>query len=358
MRICYVAHSGDHFVPAYVDYFCAAGHEVHLVSLYHADLPNAVNHHPINDPDFDPMKASWAYFWALPKVRRTIRRIRPDIVHAHYVPSNGMMAASAGVHPLVITAHGSDVHYALKHPIKRRAILYALRRADLVNAVSRGLEDKILSLGVPPSRILRLTLGIDTGQFVGLRSERRPGPVRIICTRKMGPVYQCEAIVRATAVLVARGLEFELTFAAGGPEEAELREQVRHLGLDGYVTFLGGYRLSELPPMLADADIYVSASLSDGTSLSLLEAMASGAFPVVSDIPANREWLTGHGDGLLFDPPNHEQLADCLARAIGNDQLRHTAVEANRRRVLAEGDRQANMRTLASHYERLTAKIG
>ena len=75
----------------------------------------------------------------------------------------------------------------------------------------------------------------------------------------------------------------------------------------------------DLPDMLAKADIYVSASRSDGTSLSLLEAMAAGAFPVVSDIPANREWLTGQGDGLLFDVDGDKMLADCLEKAIRDE---------------------------------------
>ena len=78
-------------------------------------------------------------------------------------------------------------------------------------------------------------------------------------------------------------------------------------------------------------------------------------FPVVSDIPANREWLTGSGDGLLFDPDNAEQLADCLTRAIRDAELRQRVVEPNRQLALARGDRETNMARLAQHYERLVA---
>jgi len=352
VRICYVAHSDAHFTPPYVDYFAAAGHEVHLVSLSQKNLSNAINHHP-RKGDFDAMKASWAYVWAIPKVRRVVRRIKPDIVHAHYLPSNGMMAAMAGVHPLIVTAHGSDVHYCIHHVIKRHAILLALRRADLVNAVSRDLERKILSLGLPAEKVFCLTLGIDTKRFICERGRRRPGPTRIICTRRMGPVYQCGLIVEAAADLAERGVDFELTFGATGPEEPRLRQEVERRGLQDCVTFLGGYALDSLPALLADSDICVSASRSDGTSLSLLEAMAAGAFPVVSDIVANREWLTGDGDSLLFDVDSREQLARCLELAITDSRLRQSAVEINRQRVLREGDRETNMKTLALHYERL-----
>jgi len=104
------------------------------------------------------------------------------------------------------------------------------------------------------------------------------------------------------------------------------------------VTFLDGYTQEQLPRILSEADIYVSATSFDGTSISLLEAMASGAFPVVSDIAGNREWLTGRGDSLLFDPNKTLQLTRCLELAILNKSLREKAVDINRQRVITYGD--------------------
>jgi L-malate glycosyltransferase len=352
MRICYVSHSTAHFTAPYVDWFAGRGHEVHLVSLCRQDLENAINHHPWKG-EFEPMGASWAYLWAIPGVRRAIRRIAPDIVHAHYVSSNGMMAAAAGVHPLVITAHGSDIHLALSHPVRRRAVRYALKRADLVNPVSRDLERKIAGLGLRRDRIFRSTLGIETKRFLSSKGPRRPGPCRIICTRWLLPVYQCDLIIRAAGLLAREGVEFELVFAASGSRQPDLVREVERLGLNDRVRFLGGFQPSDLPSLLADADIYVSASSTDGTSISLLEALAAGAFPVVTDIVANREWIDGNVDGLLFDVRSERGLAACLERAITDDALRAGAVEINRERVLAEGDRDVNMTRLAACYERL-----
>jgi glycosyltransferase involved in cell wall biosynthesis len=354
MRICYVSHSDAHFIVPYVDYFSRRGDEVHLISLHQDDLPGAIMHHPVRG-QFDPMKDKFTYFWAQFPVRKTIRRIAADVVHAHYLTSNAFMAAMAGCRPLVVSARGSDVHQSVDHRVRRRIIRYTMNRADLVNPVSRDLERKILALGIPASKIVRLTQGIHSDRFTCDRGDRRPGPVRILCTRKLFPIYQADRIIRAAGILTRRGLDFELTFAATGPKEPELREQVRAAGLDDHVRFLGGFRNADLPPILADADIYVSASLWDGTSPALLEAMASGAFPVVSDITANREWLTGEGDGLFFDPASDDELAAALARAIGDDALRRRAIDVNRKRVRDEGDTDTNLARLAEHYERLTA---
>ncbi len=349
MRICYISHSNSHFTRPYVDYFSRQGHDVHLVSLYGANLPNAVNHHPLAKP-FDPEVQKLSYLWALPKVRTIVKSLRPCIVHAHYVSSNGCLAAFSDVHPFVVSARGSDLHDAW-NPIRRAATRYALARADLVNPVSRCFERKLLSLGVPTEKMLTLTQGVDTARFGTNRSCRSPGPVRLLCTRSLSAHYNCFRIVRALSILKGRSVPFHFTFAAGGPEEAFLRREVARRGLTENVTFLGGYGQDELPPMLGQADVYVSATAFDGASISLLEAMASGLFPVVSDIPGNREWLTGHGDSLLFDPADERQLANCLSSAIQDNGLRQRAIQVNRQQVKLRGEREKNLAVLSESYQ-------
>ncbi len=352
MRICYVAHANSHFTIPYVDYFASRGHEVHLVSFHPGDLPNAIMHHPAGRA-FDPEKHKWPYLLNAGKAIRMIREVKPDILHAHYVSSNGLLAVASGVHPLVLSARGDDVLIATRNYFRRRLISTILQRADLVNPVSAQLEERVLSLGVRRDRILRLTQGVTGGDFLVDRGQRRPGPIRMICTRRLAPEYQCDRIVGALSRLAGQATAWEFLFAATGPMEGALRQQVGEANLTGAVRFLGGFAQPDLPQLLGDADIYVSASVSDGTSPALLEAMASGAFPVVSDIPANREWLSGQGDGLLFDRTSARQLARHLTRAMEDEPLRRMAVAINRKRVAERGDRETNMGILATAYERL-----
>ena len=352
MRICFVSHSNAHFTRPYVDYFANAGCEVHLISAPRDDLPNAINHHPL-DREFNPRKERLSYFWMHRSVRRMIREIDPDVLHAHYLSSNGLMAALTGFHPLVVTAHGSDVFDYSRSRLRRTLIRFVMRRADLVNPVSRELEQSIRDLGVPQNKIFRATFGIDIDRFETQRPAQRSGPVRLICTRNLRPVYQNDRIIPALAMLRDRDVEFEFTFAADGECENDLRSAIKQAGLDRQVRFLGGFTQDELPALLAGAEVYVSASAWDGTSICLLEAMASGLFPVVSAISSNSAWLDGARDALFFDPLHAEQLADCLQRAIEDTALRQGAVAALRDRVRAEGDRNTNMRQLFAHYKRL-----
>jgi glycosyltransferase involved in cell wall biosynthesis len=188
-----------------------------------------------------------------------------------------------------------------------------------------------------------------------LPREEPSNVARLLCTRKIAPVYDCTAIVDALRLLQQRGVPFSFRFAAGGPDEPALRECVTSAGLEEKVTFNGGYTQKELPELLRAHDIYVSASRWDGTSLSLLEAMAAGIYPVVSDIIANRAWLTEEGEAEFFEVGNARQLADGLERAIKNPARRKAAAETLGRRVREEGDRVTNMQRLADAYERLLA---
>jgi L-malate glycosyltransferase len=352
MRICYVAHSNSHFTRPYVDYFNARGHEVHLVSFHPRDLPGAIMHHPASSA-FDPEADKIHYLWRARKTAGMIRKIRPDIVHAHYVTSNGLVAALSGSHPFVVSARGTDVHGSINSWIRRELIKYVMKRADLVNAVSGEIERLVLSLGIPGERILRLTQGVVPASFRCDRSVRRAGPVRMICTRPLAQVYQPDLLLAALQALAASGRVFEFTFGAAGPMERGMRREVERTELSHVIRFLGGFEQNMLPALLAGTDIYVSASRTDGSSPALLEAMSSGAFPVVSDIPANREWITGRGDGLLFDPHDAGDCVKQLTWAMEDETLRRAAIDVNRKRVHERGDRDVNMGVLAAAYEGL-----
>jgi L-malate glycosyltransferase len=357
MRICYIVHSQSHFAAPYVDYFAARGHDIHVISFTRDPLPHAVNHHPLPH-DCDPTRSPLFYVRAIPQVRRLVRAIAPDLVHAHFLTSNGMVATASGFHPLVVSARGSDVHNSLGHPARRALIRFVLQRADLVNPVSAELAEKVAALGVATEKTLCLSQGIDAGRFAVPRPARAGGVVRLICTRKLHRPYQPAVIVAALTRLAAAGVDFSMTFAAGGRDLEALRRDVVARGLGDRVSFLGGYAPADLPALMAAADVYVSASLWDGTSPALLEAMAAGVYPVVTDCPANREWLRGDHEGLLFARDDAAALATALARAVREPALWHAARERNRAAVRQRADRDTNMAVLAGHYDRLVAAAG
>jgi glycosyltransferase involved in cell wall biosynthesis len=112
---------------------------------------------------------------------------------------------------------------------------------------------------------------------------------------------------------------------------------------------------AELPALLGSASAYVSTSRSDSTSISLLEAMASGATPVVSDIPGNREWIEEGEGGRFFPVGDAPALAKALNLVLGDEAFRRSARAVNRSRVERDGDWAANVRRIEDRYARLVS---
>jgi len=124
----------------------------------------------------------------------------------------------------------------------------------------------------------------------------------------------------------------------------------------GRFAFVGRLESDALTALVARAEIYLSASRSDSTSLSLLEAMAAGALPVVSDLEGNREWVA-EGDGArLFPVGDAPALAVALDRALGDPAWMTAARRRNREVVTARGDRELNLARIESLFEQLAAR--
>src|SRR5262249_52443611 len=151
-------------------------------------------------------------------------------------------------------------------------------------ASSPQLAEELTALGVPANKFRIIPVGTDSMQFSPRLGPRPPGPPRIICTRKLDPLYDNFTILRALARRKADGLAFQARFVGGGGLEQQTRSAARDLGLDSCVEFVGNVAHEAVPDHLRWADVYVSASVADGAPSSLFEAMASGVFPVVSDI--------------------------------------------------------------------------
>lgn len=354
LRIAFLSGGGFVHIGPYLDYFRDRGHEVILVAYDRLAKDYGVQTFDVSRGASGKNGLSkWKYLLAGISLRRLIRRIKPDILNGHYVTSAGTICRLAGFRPFVLTAHGSDLVVAARSPLWRRVVSSALKRAALVNTVSEPLRDIARSMGVADANILVSTLGVDTSVFRYEPAVELRSPPRLLCTRTLGEVYDPLTILRGCEVLRDRGVACTLTFAAGGPLIDGLRKKTAEAGLADRVRFLGGFDNRSLPDMLREHDIYVSASLWDGTSISLLEAMASGLVPVVSRIESNQAWLADGVSAMMFDRGDAARMAEAVERAIADGAWRRSAVQANRDTVVRRADRHTNMAALEAAFFRI-----
>jgi glycosyltransferase involved in cell wall biosynthesis len=331
------------------------GAECHVLTRRPAVVPGAAAVHAIR-PGGDA--AGW--FLALPEVRRWAARIAPDLVHGHYVSSNGLWAAACGRHPVVLTAWGTDLLVTPRRSRLMHAITgWTLRRADLLTGDSRDLIEAMDGYGAAAPRE-ELLWGVDTAHFdlppAGVREEG--GTLELLSLRSWEPNYRIDVILQALALLRRRdpAAPVRLALLGGGSLEGALREQAHALGLQDVVRFVGRQNDAGMLQWLQRCHVSLSVPESDATSVSVLESMACGLALVASDLPANRQWITPQG-GRLVAAGDAAALAEAIEklRALPRGALdamgRH-----NRGVVLQRAARKDHMDRMYALYLQLLGR--
>jgi glycosyltransferase involved in cell wall biosynthesis len=335
----------------WVEHFRGRGHEVGLWSLEPG--PQALAGHALPRA---PLPGWLRYPLALPALARALAAFDPDLVDAHFVPNYGLLGALAGRRPLAVTAWGSDLlTVGPRDALRRRRARFVMRRADAVLVDSENLGAAARQLGAPPERLHVIPWGVDRARF-------RPAPIRepglLVSARMHEPIYDLPALLAGVKPVLERRPEARLVIAGDGSLRASLERRARETLPAGRFEFLGRLEAAALAALLGRAELYLSASLSDSTSVSLLEAMACGAVPVVSDIDGNREWV-GEGDGArMFPPRDAAGVTRALERALGDPAWRDAARARNQRVIAERGDWGANLGRIEVLFERLVAVAG
>src|SRR5690349_3648575 len=246
----------------WAEHFRGRGHDVGVWSL-EAPPPGFAAH----ALPAAPVPGFLRYPLALPALRRDLARFAPDLVDAHYVPNYGVLGALSGRRPLVVTAWGSDLlTTGRRDPLQRARARYVLSRADAVLTDAEHLGTAARELGATPARVHVVPWGVDPARF-------RPGarePGLVLSTRMHEDVYDLGVIVEAAARVLAARADARLVIAGDGSRRASLERLAARRLPAGRFAFVGRLEPDALAAWLGRADVYVSASRTDSTSLSLL----------------------------------------------------------------------------------------
>jgi L-malate glycosyltransferase len=254
-----------------------------------------------------------------------------DICLTLYGGAFGAAALLSGFRPYAVFWVGSDIR--LVTGAKRFISSLVARFAALNLANGAALAEYGETL-FAPTKMVTFYHGIDCDRFtIGDAAASRDG-VSLICTRSFEPVYDNATVLEAFVGVRRVVPKAHAIFAAGGSLKTAVEKRWRALAAgddESAVRFIGGAPNATLVELLKISDIYVSMSLSDGTSTSMLEAFAAELYPIMSDIPANREWIDTHGCmGALVPVGDVKALENAIVDAMTNPDKR---VEATRRNL-------------------------
>lgn len=261
-----------------------------------------------------------------------------DILHAQTFASAppGIIAKGRYGKPLVLTLHTSHFLRLAKRPLWQPVLRRIIRASDWLLAASAEIRDVALSLYAHP-RAEALTNGVDTEIF------RRTAPLlpipagvrRIIVPRRLFQKNGVEYFVRALP-LICRELPVEALLVGDGPERDRLQRLAAELGVSDAIRFMGARPNTEMPGLLASAEIAVFPSLLEATSVAALEAMSCELPVAASNVGGLPEIVDG-SVGVLFEPANPEHLASAVVALLQRPDLRELGARARERVVRSWG---------------------
>ena len=352
MRICFMAHAASEHTQRFVSYFVERGHTCDLISFTPGRVPGAAVHCLPSFRRVSPEGGNWQHLLQLPRVARLLRAIQPDLVNAHFATSYGLLAGLAhrGRAPIILRAGGSDVlTLPYRHLGYYLAARYALRRAASVICPAGHMAEHVRGWVGDDRPILVCQYGIDTDVFHPPR-RRRATPAACLCNRAWVANSNIDTIFSAMGRLKQIGSDARLTLLGGGPLAGEVDRHIHSLCLSDRVLCVGRVSHAAMPGHLHRHSIWISVTSSDGLPMSLIEAMACGLFPVVSDIPAYREHIKDGVNGFLVEPHDDAVLAERILAAIVDRKLRRRAAAMNWAMVQDRLDFRQNMRRIESHF--------
>ncbi|MEJ5240571.1 MAG: glycosyltransferase family 4 protein [Anaerolineales bacterium] len=281
------------------------------------------------------------------------RRLRPDLVHAGPIQTCALTAALAGAWPLLTMSWGFDLmEDAERNAWWRWATRYPLRRSTFFVSDAEVTRRKAIAYGMLAERTLVFPWGVDLERFAPPSFDRFPTDhYNLLCNRSWEARYGVDVLVRAFVRLARQREDVSLLLLGSGSQAPLLHHLLREGGVWERVYLPGRISQADLPQWYARSHLFISPSHVDGSSVSLMEALACGLPVVVSDIPANREWVEEGVNGWLFPDGDDRALSEVLLRLLENPSPLAQAGQAARRVAEARADWKKNFEKLTRAYQ-------
>lgn len=301
-------------------------------------------------------------------LRKVIREIQPDLIHAGPIQNCAFLVALSGFRHLLTMSWGYDlVMDADKSAWLRWVTRYTLRRSAFFTSDANVTRERAVAFGMNPERTVVFPWGVDVEHFVprGMESGKRKvasgkkklsvsskqsKEVTLFCSRAWEAIYGVDVLAKAFVKVAGENPNVNLILLGGGSQGNHIRQILMKGGVMERVHFGGQVGQRDLPRWYHMADVYISPSHVDGSSVTLMEALASGLPCLVSDIAGNKEWIQDGVNGWTFRDGDADDLAGKILSAIKKRREFRRIGELARKTAEERADWRRNFGTLLEAY--------
>lgn len=294
---------------------------------------------------------------------RTVARMRPDVVHAHWLIPQGLIAAllralDPRMPPYVVTSHGADL-YALRAAPWRWVKRWVARRSSALTVVSSAMLVEMGRLGIEAGNISVQPMGVDLVRRFAPDPTVERSRDELLFVGRLVEKKGLRHLLDAMPTILHAHPSAYLTVVGFGPEETALRSQVTRLGLQHKVRFLGALEQAELPDLYRRAAMFVAPFVQaasgdqEGLGLVAVEAAGCGCPVVVSDLPQVRQAFRDEGSAYLVASGSVQEVTEACMRVL-TDPRQAAAQAMQARETLVQ---QLDWSTRSAAYEGILRRL-
>lgn len=293
----------------------------------------------------------------LPRLRKAIRFFKPDILHAHYSTSYGLLGALTDFHPYIISVWGSDVYdFPNISLVHKMLLMYNLKKADAVLSTSHIMAQEANKY---TSKTIQVTpFGVDTNHFKKLAVKKNDEFI-VGNVKTLAPKYGIDILIEAFKLVVKNNPErkLKLVLVGEGPNKEDYIKLTKELNIENLVEFMGAIPNNELPRKCYNKfNVSVSVSNSESFGVVAVEAMACECPVIVSDADGFTEVVKDRETGFIVPKRDVEATAKTIQKFIDAPELREIIGRQGRERVLQLYDWKNNVNTMMDVYKSILNK--
>ncbi len=294
---------------------------------------------------------------------RILRSCRYDLIHAHWLIPQGIIAVIAIFLtsrriPVLCTSHGGDL-YGLKGRLLTRLKKWIIANLKALTVVSRSMREEVKRLGADHEKVHVVPMGTDLkNRFVPPGTRQNNGSLLFVgrLVEKKGLRY----LIDALPLILKKHPQASLRIAGDGPEKGTLQLQSKRLGINDHVRFLGAVKNKSLPDLYRTADVVVFPSViagggdREGFGLVLVEALGCECATVVTDLPAMQDIIVDGKTGFVVPQKNVQKLAEKIVSLLDDPEMGRSVGKEGRRFVVKRYDWDKITRQYAALIESIT----
>ncbi len=286
-------------------------------------------------------RTKFQYIQYVSNLKKAIREFQPDILHAHYATSYGLIGALSGFHPYIISVWGEDVYkFPNASGLHKSLLKYNLKKADEILSTSDIMRNETRKY--THKDIMVTPFGVDTNEFRKKEAKKEKDTIYIGTIKAMEDKYGIRYIIEATKLLVQRikNKKLKVLMVGPGTQIDRYKEIVKEQKLEHVIEFTGRISFTEVSNYHNLLDVFLNVSVDDSESfgVAVVEAMACETPVIVSDVGGLKE-VVDHGEyGIVVKKRDAEAIATAVEKIINDEVYANTVTAKARQHVLKKYD--------------------